>query len=541
MASRRRNAGGQQARREESFRRMRIVGALLLVLSAGAQGQANEGSDAGLPGSGEPAATISRPTTATGKSAVASSVIYVSTSGDDFGDGQSWGTAKKTLQSAVTALPGCTANTVFYAGSYADFSFDHCGTIYVGAGTFPLSTSLSIHSPYVAIYGISAVATKLSYTGRSGCAVYWTEKPFQDEFIGFGGLYNLQIDGYGAGAGTCGLETDDASAFRMAGVLISNFAGAGSIGWYDHATRRYSEKMIVQAQFRNNNTNWRVTPEDTAPGYPKYTTFGYGHFIVDCEVFAGQTCLRITNGQLALSFIKLSINMIQSNSNGIVVENSGGMVANLLALHIEAPQGVGTGHEIAAPKNAWGNIGLIDQDHPESNLFGSEMFGWTEYQPNFHTSGNNRAKPNTLVRLNACPLGGGVPGCNAYDLVAMPQATYSQLALPSGVSQDTLVSRASLDTLRNKTLSAPVVSGAVSPRDMRLKLTDQGQCTMNSGTCTAQRLGSPYETAPLCTVTWTGNGRLHGQLKVASTATTVTPSSSVDSDTAQVNWMCFGN
>ncbi len=75
----------------------------------------------------------------------------------------------------------------------------------------------------------------------------------------------------------------------------------------------------------------------------------------------------------------------------------------------------------------------------------------------------------------------------------------------------------------------------------RLKLSDQGQCTMAAGACAAQSLGSTYAVAPLCFLTWTGTGALAGHLKVASTTTTVTPTSDNGADTAQVNWVCFGN
>jgi len=90
---------------------------------------------------------------------------------------------------------------------------------------------------------------------------------------------------------------------------------------------------------------------------------------------------------------------------------------------------------------------------------------------------------------------------------------------------DVVVGRATTDALTNK----------------RLKLSDQGQCTMASGTCPAQSLSTTYSAAPLCFANWTGTGTLTGIIKIASTTTTVTPSSSVGTDTAQVNWACFGN
>jgi hypothetical protein len=49
-----------------------------------------------------------------------------------------------------------------------------------------------------------------------------------------------------------------------------------------------------------------------------------------------------------------------------------------------------------------------------------------------------------------------------------------------------------------------------------------------------------YEKPPQCFANWTGAGTLTGILKVPSTTTTVTPASSASTDTAQVNWACFG-
>ncbi len=75
----------------------------------------------------------------------------------------------------------------------------------------------------------------------------------------------------------------------------------------------------------------------------------------------------------------------------------------------------------------------------------------------------------------------------------------------------------------------------------RVKITDQGSCTMTAGACAAQTLGSTYTTAPTCIGTWTGTGALAGTIKMPSTTTTVTPASSNGADTAVVNWACFGN
>lgn len=74
-----------------------------------------------------------------------------------------------------------------------------------------------------------------------------------------------------------------------------------------------------------------------------------------------------------------------------------------------------------------------------------------------------------------------------------------------------------------------------------LKIKDQGTCTMSSGACSAQSLGHTYASAPNCFVNWNATGTLTGILKAPSTTTTVTPASSVGTDTAVVNWFCLGN
>jgi hypothetical protein len=98
------------------------------------------------------------------------------------------------------------------------------------------------------------------------------------------------------------------------------------------------------------------------------------------------------------------------------------------------------------------------------------------------------------------------------------------------------IGAATTDTLSNKTLSGPIV-----PSSLRLGLSDQGTCTMSSGTCGAINLASAYTNAPVCFISWTGSGTLTGKLEISATTTQVTPASSVSGDSAQVGWACFGD
>lgn len=74
----------------------------------------------------------------------------------------------------------------------------------------------------------------------------------------------------------------------------------------------------------------------------------------------------------------------------------------------------------------------------------------------------------------------------------------------------------------------------------RLKLSDQGVCTMVSGACSQQGFATPYNSAPVCFANWTGTGTLGGIIRLPSTTTYVTPQSTVNTDNAQVGWACLG-
>lgn len=89
------------------------------------------------------------------------------------------------------------------------------------------------------------------------------------------------------------------------------------------------------------------------------------------------------------------------------------------------------------------------------------------------------------------------------------------------------------------TLTA-AITGICTDYAPAINFADSGQCTMASGTCTAQSLTHTYSVAPKCGGFWTGTGTLTGILKFPSTTSTTTPASSVGTDTAQINWFCFG-
>lgn len=68
-----------------------------------------------------------------------------------------------------------------------------------------------------------------------------------------------------------------------------------------------------------------------------------------------------------------------------------------------------------------------------------------------------------------------------------------------------------------------------------------GSCTMSAGTCSAITFATAYKTTPTCTVTWTGTGTLTGLLSSQRTSSGLQPKSSVNTDSAVVDWKCQGS
>jgi hypothetical protein len=352
------------------------------------------------------------------------------------------GTRYTTIASAYAALPSCTVpNIPNDSGGTQNFTYDHCGKLVVPPGTYSYSSTLSIDSPYVIIEGANNGSSIISYAGSSGCAISWSAtNNFPGEFAGNGGLYNMRIDGTNAGAGTCGLETNDISAFHIHGVVISNFKGSGSIGWFDSTTQRYNEKFVVEVTLTGNTIGWEISA-----GASGGSTFGYGVFDVKIEnTLQNQTAINAISGNLSYSILHIMINQVYSyngqcqakaDSNGIVLGTNASWNSNVAQIHIESPCGLDAGyHEISIPSlTSLDNIGDIQQTFPNSNITGNSGYnfalGWSQIWPQFQTPRSGTTGPNEVFRINPAPV--GTTNFNVIDVYATPSTAFQQNYWPT--------------------------------------------------------------------------------------------------------------
>jgi hypothetical protein len=302
-------------------------------------------------------------------------IQYVTNSGNARNSGTTWEAAKSTIAQAYASLPPC---------SVPGKSWDHCGDIEVGGGTFVVSSSIDISSPFVWIRGRGTTVTTLKYTGRAGCAISWTSIPVNgasgDTYAG--GLFDLTIEGTGAPAGSspwplgyggssshlsaslggaCGLETHDMEGFRMRGVEIENFSNGPC--WWDHATRYWNERFRVSAELSGCAVGWLIQAATTATGYPG-TTFGYGDFNLWINPTApGQVGVLQSAGLVTYSTVHL-IENIAGHTTAFAMVNSAEWWSDLINFHFEGPDS-STGFSLD-PDTVFHGVGPVNVSTPNS-------------------------------------------------------------------------------------------------------------------------------------------------------------------------------
>jgi hypothetical protein len=205
-----------------------------------------------------------------------------------------------------------------------------------------------------------------------------------------------------------------------------------------------------------------------------------------------------------------------NNTSNTAERNNGFAVIGGLA---DAFFGDTTDDPVAAPKQTVGL--LIDANSTSTTVNSSSLYGTVAQvtdngfgsSQQFISGSPNPTNGNTVALYNQGSIGPTISG------------------LAFQVRTGTIPATAALfDSGRNLILNKG------------LRIADQGTCTMAAGTCSTQTLSHTYSAAPVCTGNWNGSGgALTGFLKFPSTTTTVTPASTVGTDTPQINWICFGN
>lgn len=106
------------------------------------------------------------------------------------------------------------------------------GVIYVPAGTYKVSSTVTVSIPAVTFIGAGRWSTVIDYTGSGDCIRMYSSQSYTAGWGG--GIKGITIDGTSASAGACGAHIGDIYQLEL-DFAVRNFQGSGSKGiWFDN-------------------------------------------------------------------------------------------------------------------------------------------------------------------------------------------------------------------------------------------------------------------------------------------------------------------
>jgi hypothetical protein len=393
------------------------------------------------------------------------------------------------------------------------------GTIFVS----PNSTCYNFSTEIV--FNTVGKIVNLTGAGSGPTCLNWTGSSTGTAFvINWGG--NLGINGHpgvisnltlcymncnisGATSTTVGANVGNGPNFPTQGVIFENVAMQG---WGTAAIMNAFDSGFVQPMIANNGigvnfnagsvmwilqgTTFQNTIEDILLG-------------TSVDVYIQGTDIETNLGTGSLGIV-MPANFINLTLNGV---------------HLEM-NGVGSTGDFIKSTGSNNNITML----------GGLMLADTGVGtiPEFITfSGDSLNVQNTTITASSNTLTNGYVHAIAFGTI--------QWCPRTGGALPTLISGAGNPSVNYCTTQLSGNSAAMKLQNYRLQISDQGTCTLSSGTCPGQNFATTYAVAPQCFGSWNGIGTMTGILSFVTSTTGVTPTDSVGSDTGHINWFCLGN
>jgi hypothetical protein len=143
------------------------------------------------------------------------------------------------------------------------------GVIYIPAGTYAITSTLTCPTVPVYFIGDGAWATTISYSGSGDCfriydsSTYGSRKKFGGGFVG------ITIDGTSAQPGSVGLHVGDLLQYEL-DLTVQNFSGTGCIGVHLDNNYYWTEQLFgrIYAQHCTSHVvfDWTSSASSTSSG-----------------------------------------------------------------------------------------------------------------------------------------------------------------------------------------------------------------------------------------------------------------------------------
>jgi len=186
------------------------------------------------------------------------------------------------IQNAVNAL-GTSGGHQTSAGG-----FQGGGVVYLPAGTYKVSSTITVAAGAITILGDGRWSTFIKYTGTGDCIRMIG--PAINTFMG--GVERLMIDGAGSTAPATGLHMGDGIQYTI-DLAIQNFTGTGSIGLHLDNTFMWTEQLHGTVHVNHNQSNVVFDVNSTG-----YNSFARTDLSVYIQANAGQDGVVVQNGAL---------------------------------------------------------------------------------------------------------------------------------------------------------------------------------------------------------------------------------------------------
>lgn len=124
------------------------------------------------------------------------------------------------------------------------------GVIYVPAGTFTISSTLTCTAVPVYFVGDGAWASILSFIGSGDCLRIYDGSTYSGRRKYSGGVIGITIDGAKAGAGSCGLHVGDLLQYEL-DLTVQNFSGTGGVGVHLDNNYYWTEQLFGRIYAQN--------------------------------------------------------------------------------------------------------------------------------------------------------------------------------------------------------------------------------------------------------------------------------------------------
>lgn len=265
------------------------------------------------------------------------------------------------------------------------------GVIYLPAGKYLISSTLTCTKVPAYFLGDGAWATTVAYSGSGDCFRVYDSSTYGTRQRFSGGFCGITIDGTAAKAGAAGLHAGDLLQYEL-DLTVQNFSGAGSIGVHLDNAYYWTEQLYgrIYAQYCTSHVvfDWTGTAATSSGSFERcdldiYVNQAHAPFdgvVFQNGAFTGNGSLRIRGnfgaGSTAVTSAALRLTGSKSNAN---YSSSSGIVSGMLDIGVECGTGTGAPKTIAFGSasntitSCYGalNFGLAGNKFAQSNNAGN--------------------------------------------------------------------------------------------------------------------------------------------------------------------------